>query len=698
MPLEIYKDSFHWSTSDSNVATVSDGVITAKGEGVAVISAQAQQIDGDEFVTAASVTNSSHYALSNVLGQGNTVSIAFVIDSIYSNQVSLDTFRTNITNTLKSLMEKTNIKVVFIDSDKNTKVGEITYYRTNNDFAKHTLEQNISSYFSKINPGGRTPTPNELMASVNSGMVNGSKALEEYEIVDSKSREYVLFYTRHRAQFVDSQSILTELGKTTGLVVGQTIAYYDSGTIAYNQSNINTLVKFLFEGSNRLLAVEYTGQRPWSLRQGGDNVKNDVIVLQKLLMANGYLKTPDGGDFGTFGPLTKKAVEDYQRDKRLVVDGIVGKNTWMALNTWPTHHVLWDNSTAQPNRETWTYRYTLQNIYYFNQAPRVDLTSPTKGSTIKAGEDLVITGEGRQCHHVALFINDEWVKTAFDNTGLVSLINMYHKISSHGLYSIQLKGRSVPNGDDATTLAVSEIVQSRVPIKFADQNDDAVIKVRQVGNIINFDVDIGFNDTVGINQETGKTYEQLAIEGIEKWNGKVEYDGFEYVIQMVLSKRSQKEVDNRKTTSNIREQNNNFGYLEDYDMIYTFISNVNYLRSRRHEGIGMENWNVNSVSSIYLGTLEATAEQFKITAAHEFGHALGLMDAYIHFLDGNNVFDVNASIEGVSDRDIMWGGNRIDTIYVTDLNRKMVLDAFVENRHQGYKVKNGVQFKNRHIP
>ena len=275
---------------------------------------------------------------------------------------------------------------------------------------------------------------------------------------------------------------------------------------------------------------------------------------------------------------------------------------------------------------------------------------------------------------------------------------MDYDIDSHGIYDIQLKGRNVPNGDDDTTLASTELVRAIVPINFAKQDDDAPIRVTQVGTTIYFHVDVGFDDRSGINDETGKTYEQLAIEGIEKWNGKVEYDGFEYNIQMVINKRSQEEVDNRKRTSDITDYHLDFGYLHDYDMVYTFISNVDLLESRRHEGIGLENWSVNSVSSIYLGTIGATAEQFKITATHEFGHALGLVDAYIHFLDGvdesgsTNIFDENASIEGVSYRDIMWGGHRIDTIYVTDLNRKMVLDAFVENRHQGYKLKDGVQF------
>ncbi|MDQ2085760.1 hypothetical protein RBH29_04835 [Herbivorax sp. ANBcel31] len=41
IPIERYKDSFYWSTSDPDVVEVTDGVITAQEEGVAIISAQA---------------------------------------------------------------------------------------------------------------------------------------------------------------------------------------------------------------------------------------------------------------------------------------------------------------------------------------------------------------------------------------------------------------------------------------------------------------------------------------------------------------------------------------------------------------------------------------------------------------------------------------------------------------------------------
>ena len=58
---------------------------------------------------------------------------------------------------------------------------------------------------------------------------------------------------------------------------------------------------------------------------------SDVTELQKRLNENGYDLAVDG----QFGKETQKAVRDYQKKKGLVVDGIVGKNTWASLLSSP---------------------------------------------------------------------------------------------------------------------------------------------------------------------------------------------------------------------------------------------------------------------------------------------------------------------------------------------------------------------------
>jgi hypothetical protein len=60
------------------------------------------------------------------------------------------------------------------------------------------------------------------------------------------------------------------------------------------------------------------------LRSRGDSVR----LLQELLSKAGYQVDIDGN----FGKQTDKAVKDFQKKNKLVVDGIVGTKTWIKLN------------------------------------------------------------------------------------------------------------------------------------------------------------------------------------------------------------------------------------------------------------------------------------------------------------------------------------------------------------------------------
>ena len=61
------------------------------------------------------------------------------------------------------------------------------------------------------------------------------------------------------------------------------------------------------------------------LRNGSARI--EVKLLQWTLNQYGLKTTVDG----IFGPATEKNVRQYQADKDLKVDGIVGKNTWAAI-------------------------------------------------------------------------------------------------------------------------------------------------------------------------------------------------------------------------------------------------------------------------------------------------------------------------------------------------------------------------------
>lgn len=56
----------------------------------------------------------------------------------------------------------------------------------------------------------------------------------------------------------------------------------------------------------------------------------DVVEMQKLLLANGYSVGPDGAD-GDFGKNTEKAVKSFQMHHNLTADGVCGPATWKAL-------------------------------------------------------------------------------------------------------------------------------------------------------------------------------------------------------------------------------------------------------------------------------------------------------------------------------------------------------------------------------
>ena len=64
------------------------------------------------------------------------------------------------------------------------------------------------------------------------------------------------------------------------------------------------------------------------VRQG---MKGDAVrAVQGILMARGFSVGPDGAD-GDFGYNTRQGVLNFQRYKKLTLDGIVGEKTWKAL-------------------------------------------------------------------------------------------------------------------------------------------------------------------------------------------------------------------------------------------------------------------------------------------------------------------------------------------------------------------------------
>ena len=69
--------------------------------------------------------------------------------------------------------------------------------------------------------------------------------------------------------------------------------------------------------------------------EGKAHTRPDVANAQGLLLANGHKDqnsaTPETATDGWFGTGTDQATRDFQTESHLVVDGVVGRNTWTAL-------------------------------------------------------------------------------------------------------------------------------------------------------------------------------------------------------------------------------------------------------------------------------------------------------------------------------------------------------------------------------
>jgi peptidoglycan hydrolase-like protein with peptidoglycan-binding domain len=65
-----------------------------------------------------------------------------------------------------------------------------------------------------------------------------------------------------------------------------------------------------------------------TLARSANPIKNeDVRYLQQFLNKKGYAVATDG----MFGPKTEQAVIKFQKQQQILVDGIVGPQTWIAL-------------------------------------------------------------------------------------------------------------------------------------------------------------------------------------------------------------------------------------------------------------------------------------------------------------------------------------------------------------------------------
>ncbi len=112
----------------------------------------------------------------------------------------------------------------------------------------------------------------------------------------------------------------------------------------------------------------------WVLQVSPSNNKNDVIVLQKTLVAKGYLVMPIDPNtkkpvaYGEYGSITQTAVTNFQKNNRLNPNGVVKSDTWIALG------LPWDSKNKHPDRTN--SKYT--NLLYSNGLDKAQIKKVSK--------------------------------------------------------------------------------------------------------------------------------------------------------------------------------------------------------------------------------------------------------------------------------------------------------------------------------
>lgn len=130
------------------------------------------------------------------------------------------------------------------------------------------------------------------------------------------------------------QQKLKMLGYFNGSITGSFDAYTKEAITSFQEENDLNPTGIVDEETWNLLfrltekASFKTGPSRPTLRRGDSG--EYVTQLQNRLISLMYLS---GNADGNFGPATENAVKAFQINNRITADGIVGRNTWSALET-----------------------------------------------------------------------------------------------------------------------------------------------------------------------------------------------------------------------------------------------------------------------------------------------------------------------------------------------------------------------------
>lgn len=110
---------------------------------------------------------------------------------------------------------------------------------------------------------------------------------------------------------------------------------YSGGTVTTIEGNTSNAVKRRTRYPSDILGYGYPayGDKPApkplpELSRGSKGA--DVLKAQKALIKLGYKLAKYGAD-GDFGTETEAAVKRFQKNRKLVVDGVIGPQTWKVL-------------------------------------------------------------------------------------------------------------------------------------------------------------------------------------------------------------------------------------------------------------------------------------------------------------------------------------------------------------------------------
>lgn len=121
---------------------------------------------------------------------------------------------------------------------------------------------------------------------------------------------------------------LTAGGTRSREVIAEKMLQYNkaAGKVLAGLTRRRQAEKELFLKNCTCVTIKAADELP-TLRKGSNGLY--VTELQEMLKKRGYTLKTDG----IFGTKTEEAVEAFQADNGLVVDGVVGSKTWGKLNT-----------------------------------------------------------------------------------------------------------------------------------------------------------------------------------------------------------------------------------------------------------------------------------------------------------------------------------------------------------------------------